>query len=59
MAVKARGGGPRRNIPSAKRREGQNMCPIIQDDISGISIDKDMHYEHTGGIGARKYLKES
>ena len=59
MAVKARGGGPRRNIPSAKRREGQNMCPIIQGDISGSSIDKDMHYEHTRGIGARKYLKES
>ena len=59
MVVKARGGGPRRNIPSAKQREGQNVCPIIQGDVLGSSIDKDMHYEHTRGIGARKYLKES
>ena len=59
MAVKAKGGGLRRNIPSAKRREGQNVCSIIQGDILRSSIDKDMHYEHTKGIGARKYLKES
>ena len=45
MVVKARGGGPRRNIPSAKQREGQNVCPIIQGDVLGSSIDKDMHYE--------------
>ena len=45
MTVKAGRGGPRRNIPSAKRSEDQNMCPIIQGDVLGSSIDNDMHYE--------------
>ena len=45
MTVKAGGGGPRRNIPSAKRSEDQNMCPMIQGDVLGSSIDNDMHYE--------------
>ena len=35
------------------------MCPIIQGDVPRGSIDKDMHYEHTKGVGARKYLMES
>ena len=35
------------------------MCPIIQGDVPGSSIDKDVHYEHTGGMGAKKYLRES
>ena len=43
---------PRRNISSAKRSIGQNMYPTIQGDILGNSIDKGMHYEHTGEMGA-------
>ena len=59
MTVKAGGGEPRRNIPSTKQSKYQNVCPIIQGDISGSSIDKDVHYEHTGGMEAKKYLRES
>ena len=50
---------PRRNIPSAKCNEGRDMPPVIQGDVPGGSIDKDMHYEHTGRMGARKYLRKS
>ena len=35
------------------------MYPTIQGDILGNSIDKGMHYERTGEMGAQKYLKES
>ena len=35
------------------------MCSVIQSDIPGSSIDKDMHCERTGQIGAGKYLRES
>ena len=59
MTVKAGGGGPRRNIPSAKQSKYQNVCPIIEGDITGGSIDKDVHYECTGGMEVRKYLRES
>ena len=59
MIVKGRRGGLRRNIPSAKRSKDQNVCPIIQDDVPRSSIDNDMHCEHTGQMGAKKYLKES
>ena len=59
MTVKAGGGGPRRNIPSAKQSKYQNMCPIIEGDITGSSIDKDVHYERTRGMEVRKYLKEN
>ena len=59
MTVKTRGGGPRRNIPSAKRSKDQNMYPIIQGDVLGKSIDNDMHYERTGVMEARKYLRKS
>ena len=59
MTVKSGGGGPRRNIPSAKQSKYQNVCPIIEGDITGSSIDKDVHYERTRGMEVRKYLKES
>ena len=59
MTVKAGKGGPMRNIPSAKRSKDQNVCHIIQDDVPRSSIDKDMHYEHTGQVGAKKYLRKS
>jgi len=52
MIVKAGGGGLRRTIPSAKRSKYQNVCPIIQGDIAWSSIDKDVHYERTGGMEA-------
>ena len=35
------------------------MCSVIQSDVPGNSTDKDMHYEHIGQMGARKYLRES
>ena len=59
MTVKAGRGGPRRNIPLARQNEGQNVCPIIYGDVPGGSIDKDMHYECTEGVGTMKYLRES
>ena len=59
MTVKAGGRGPRRNIPLAKQSKYQNMCPIIEGDITGSSIDKDVHYERTKGMEVRKYLRES
>ena len=52
-------GRSRRSIFSAKQSRDQNVCSIIQSDILGSSIDKDMHCEHTGQIGAGKYLRES
>ena len=59
MTVKVGGGGPRRNILSAKRSKYQNVCPIIQGDVLGSSINKDVHYKRTGGMEIRKYLKKS
>ena len=59
MTVKAGKGGLRRNIPSARWNEDKNVCPIIQGDVLGGSIDKDMYYERIEGVGARKYLRES
>ena len=44
----ARRGCLRRNIPSAKRNGDQNMPPVIQGDVPGDFIGKDMHYEGTG-----------
>ena len=36
-----------------------NAYPITRSDFSGNSTDKGMHYELTGRMGARKYLRES
>ena len=35
------------------------MCLVIQSDIPGSFIDKNMHYERTGQMGAEKYLGET
>jgi len=35
------------------------MCSVIQGDIAETSIDKDVHHERTGQMGAMKYLRES
>ena len=35
------------------------MCSVVQNDVLGSSIDKDMHYERTGQMGANKYLSKS
>ena len=59
MTVKVERGGPRRSIPLARRKEDRNMCPTIQGDIPGGSIDKDVNYKRTEGVGARKYLREN
>ena len=59
MTIEVGRGCLRRNIPSAKRNEDQDMSPVIQGDIPGGPFDKDMYYEHTGRIGARKYLSKN
>ena len=51
MAVKARRSRPRRSISLAKQGMGQKVSSIIQNDISGNSVDKDMHCERTGQNG--------
>ena len=58
MTVEAGNGCPRKNIPSVERNEDQNVPSVIQGDISGVSIDKNMHYEHTRRMRARKYLRK-
>ena len=35
------------------------MCFIIQSDILKNSVDNDIHCEHTGQMGAGKYLREA
>ena len=56
---KAREGRPRRSISSTKRSRGQKVCSVIQSDVLGSSIDKNMHCERTWQMGAVKYLRES
>ena len=58
MIVESGKGCPRRNIPSAKRNEDQDVPPDIQGDVPEVSIDKYMHYERIGKMRARKYLKK-
>ena len=36
-----------------------NVYSIVQSDLPGNSIDRDMNYERTRGMEAHKYLKES
>ena len=56
MTIEARKGCSRRNIPSAKRNEDQDVPPVIQGDVPRGSMD--MHYECTGRMGVRKYLRK-
>ena len=59
MTMKAGGGRPRRSISSTKQSRGQKVYYVIQSDVSGSSINKDMHCERIRQIGAEKYLRES
>ena len=59
MTVKAGRGRPRRSISSAKRRRGQKVCSVVQNDIPRSSIDKNMHCERTRQMRAKKYLRKS
>ena len=34
-------------------------CLTIHGDVPRSSIDKDMHYERTGGMRVKKYLREN
>ena len=45
--------------PRLNKVEIRKRCSVIQSDIPGNSINKDMHYKRIGQMGARKYLKES
>ena len=58
MTIEAGNGCPRKNIPSVERNEDQNVPSVIQGDVSGVSIDKNMHYERTRRMRARKYLRK-
>ena len=59
MTVKVGRGRSRRSISSAKRRRGQKVCSVVENDILRNSIDKDMHCERTGQMGAKKYLRKN
>ena len=59
MNERAGKGKPRRSISTAKQSNGQKVRSIIQRDISGNYIDKDIRYERTGQMRGRKYLRES
>ena len=59
MTVKARRGRPRRSIPSAKRRRGQKIYSVVQNDVLGNSIDKDMRCKRTRQMGVKEYLRKS
>ena len=52
MTVKAGKGRSRRSISSVKRKRGQNESSIIQSDVPGSSINKDMYCECTGQDGS-------
>ena len=58
MTVEAGKGCSRRNIPSAKCNKDQNAPPVIQGDVPGVSINKNMHYERRRRMRARKYLRK-
>ena len=36
-----------------------NVYPIVQSDLLENSTERDVNYEHTGGMEAQKYLRES
>ena len=58
MTIEDRRGCLRRTIPSAKCNEDHDVPLVIQGDVPGGSFDKDMHYERTRRMGARKYLRK-
>ena len=35
-----------------------NVYPIVQSDLLGNSTDRNVHYEHTGGMKVQKYLRK-
>ena len=59
MTVMAGRGCPKRNIPSAKHNEDQDVPPNIHGDVPRGFIDKDIHYERTERMEARKYLRKN
>ena len=59
MTVKTRRGRLRRSISSAKRRKGQKVRFVVQNDVPRSYIDNDMHCERIGQMGAKKYLRKS
>ena len=52
MVVKSKRGRPRRSISSAKQRMSQKVSSIIQSDILGNFVAKDMHCERMGQNGS-------
>ena len=44
---------------STKWSRDQKVCSVIQSNIPGNSIDKDMHHECTGQMRSVKYLREN
>ena len=52
MTAKAGRDRPRRSISSTKQRSGQKVSSIIQSDVPGSSVNKNVHYERTGQNGS-------
>ena len=48
--------GSRRDASLAKQGKGQKVWSTIQDNVLGVSMDKNAHH---GGMGAIKCLRES
>ena len=57
MTEKVGEGGPKRNASSAKQSRGQNVWSVIQSNVLGSSVDKDMHCEHTRQNGSREIFR--
>ena len=47
------------NVLLGWTKHRSNVYSITQSDIPGNFIEKDVHYERTGRMGARKYLRKS
>ena len=52
MAVKTGRVKPRRSISSVNQRRARKESSIIQRDVPGVFVDKDMYCEHTGQSGS-------
>ena len=52
MTTKAGKGKSRKSISSAKQIRGQKVSSIIQSDVPGSFVDKNMHCERTGQNGS-------
>ena len=59
LVMMVRKGGSRRNASSVEQSKGQKEQSSRWSNVSGDSIDKDIHHESTRQREAMKYLRES